>query len=169
MTYVDDLRWFLKGGFGKRSTPEALAVRQSPQGRGIFTVQYPKERLPLPERYRNLPFQVVDSDGGLRCTACGICARVCPPQCIWIVRATDPETGKPEREPAAFHVDVSTCMSCGLCAEHCPFDAIKMDQEYEIVAYERDARTFIWGLDRLSRPQSYDRAIHSTREPEQDA
>jgi NADH-quinone oxidoreductase subunit I len=162
MTYVDDLKWFFKGGFGKRYSLQALPVRQSPRGQGVFTVQYPKERLPLPENYRGFPFHVIDPETGeTRCTACGICARVCPPQCIWIVRATDPETGKPKREPAEFHVDVSACMSCGFCAEFCPFDAIKMDHEYEIVAYERDG-AFLWDLERLAKPLAHHAQIHPT-------
>ena len=127
-TYMDDMRWFLKGGFGSRNSPEALAVRQSPEGEGVFTVQYPNEKLPLPERYRGFPFHVIDPDTGKsRCTACGICAQVCPPQCIWIVRASDPETGKRMREAAEFYIDTSMCMSCGFCVEFCNFNAIKMD------------------------------------------
>lgn len=160
MTYVDDLRWFLKGGFGKRYTPEALPVRQSPKGRGIFTIQYPKEEPLLPENFRSFPFHVIDPETGeSRCTACGMCARVCPPQCIWIERATDPETGRPQREPAEFCVDVSICMSCGLCEEFCPFDAIKMSHDLEVAAYERyDA--LLWDLEKLSRPEAYDAEIH---------
>ncbi len=162
MTYVDDLRWFFKGGFGKRYSPEALPTRQSPKGRGVFTVQYPEERLPLPENFRGFPFQVLDpKTGKTRCTACGTCARVCPPQCIWIVRATDPDTGKPKREPVEFHIDVSICMSCGFCAEFCPFGAIKMDHDYEVAAYTRDG-SFLWGLERLAKPLAYHAAIHPT-------
>lgn len=155
MTYVEDIRYL-----GRRYRPENIPARQSPKGRGIFTVQYPKEKLPLPEHFRMFPFQVVDSETGKpRCTACGICARTCPPQCIWIVRATDPETGKPKREPAEFYIDVSVCMSCGLCAEFCTFDAIKMDHDYEVADYKR---SFLWDLERLSRPVEYHAEIHPT-------
>lgn len=162
-TFRDDLAWFFKGGFGKRYSPEALAVRQSPEGRGVFTVQYPKEKLPLPERYRGFPFHVIDPDTGkTRCTACGICAQVCPPQCIWVVRATDPETGKRMREPAEFHIDTSICMSCGFCAEFCNFNAIKMDNNYEIAFYQRDHGEFLWDLERLSRPLAHHAEIHPT-------
>lgn len=162
-TYWEDLKWFLKGGFGKQYSPGALAVRQSPRGRGVFTVQYPKQKLPLPESYRGFPFQVIDPETGkTRCTACGICVRVCPPQCIWIVRATDPETGKSKREPAEFYVDVSTCMSCGFCAEFCPFGALKMDNNYEIAAYKRDGGEFLWNLERLAKPLAHHAEIHPT-------
>ena len=160
VTYVDDLRWLFKSGFGGRYTPEALPERQSPSGRGIFTIQYPNEEPPLPERFRVFPFHVIDPETGKsRCTACGMCARVCPPQCIWIKRGKDPETGRPAKEPAEFYIDVSVCMSCGLCAEACPFDAIKMDQDYEVAAYER-YDSLLWDLDKLTKPQSHDLALH---------
>jgi len=160
VTYLDDLKWLFKGGFGSRYTPEALPERQSPSARGIFTIQYPDEEPPLPERFRVFPFHVIDPETGKsRCTACGMCARVCPPQCIWIKRGEDPETGRPAKEPAEFYIDVSICMSCGLCAEACPFDAIKMDQDYEVAAYER-FDSLLWDLDKLTEPQSYDVVLH---------
>jgi NADH-quinone oxidoreductase subunit I len=151
ITYWEDIRYL-----GRRYRPENLAQRQSAQGRGIMTVQYPKERMVLPENYRQFPFLVEDPDG-IRCIACGICSQVCPPQCIWIERAKDPDTGKPKPEPSAFHIDVSTCMSCGLCAEFCPSDAIKMGHDYEIAAYKR---SFLWGLDQLKKPLAYHAKIH---------
>ncbi|HHS97308.1 MAG TPA: 4Fe-4S dicluster domain-containing protein [Chloroflexi bacterium] len=160
-TYVDDLRWFFKGGFGARYRPDTLPIRQSPtKSRGIFTVQYPAERLPLPERFRGFPF-LIEEEGKLRCTACGTCARVCPPQCIWIVRASDPETGKPLREPAEFYIDISICMQCGFCAEFCPFDAIKMGHEIEIAAFDRE-KDLLLDLERLRKPLSYHAQIHPT-------
>jgi NADH-quinone oxidoreductase subunit I len=163
MTYWDDIqhpgRRSLAGlwaGYWSRYLPP----QQKPKERGIFTVQYPRERLPLPENFRTFPFLVLDPRTGKpRCRACGACARACPPQCIWIVRATDPETGKPKSEPAEFRVDVSICMSCGFCAEFCTFDAIKMDHDYEVADYER---SFLWGLPQLAKPLAYHAAIHLT-------
>ncbi|HEY72197.1 MAG: hypothetical protein B6I35_05890 [Anaerolineaceae bacterium 4572_32.2] len=155
MSYVEDIRYL-----GKRYRPENIAARQSPKSKGIFTVQYPKERLPLPENFRMFPFQVVDPEtGNPRCTACGICVRACPTQCIWIKRAADPETGKPKREAAEFYVDVSICMSCGMCAEFCSFDAIKMGHDYELADFKR---SFLWDMDQLSKPLSYHAEIHPT-------
>ncbi len=155
-TYLDDLKWFFKGGFGARYSDRALPVRQSPKGKGVFTVQYPRERLPLPERFRGFPFLVED-----RCTACGTCAQVCPPQCIWIKRATDPETGKNLRKPAEFHIDLGICMNCGFCAEFCPFNAIKMGHEIEIVSFQ-GGNDLLWGMDKLTRPLTYHQEIHPT-------
>ena len=163
MTYWDAIQYP-----GRRSLaglwagywPAGLPAQQKSKERGIFTVQYPREKLPLPENFRTFPFLVLDPGTGKpRCTTCGICARTCPPQCIWIVRATDPGTGRPKREPVEFHIDVSICMSCGFCAEFCPFDAIKMDHDYELAAYER---RFLWDLERLSKPLAYHVEIHPT-------
>jgi NADH-quinone oxidoreductase subunit I len=153
-TYLDDIRWL-----GRRYyNPQALQVRQGSQARGVFTVQYPEEKLPVPEEFRYLPFLVYETDErGVkhdRCTSCGICAKVCPPQCIWIVRSNDPKTGRPVPEPVDFFIDVDICMNCGLCAEYCPFDAIKMDHNFELASYDRMSHN-IFNKARLSQPVEY--------------
>jgi len=153
-TYIDDFRWL-----GKRYyTKEGVERRMSTEARGIFTVQYPEEKLPVPEEFRFTPFLLYEEapNGSIkeRCTSCGICAKVCPPQCIWIVRTTDPATGRPVPEPKEFYIDVDICMNCGFCAEYCPFDAIKMDHDYELSVYDRHAKN-IYDKDKLLKPVSY--------------
>jgi formate hydrogenlyase subunit 6/NADH:ubiquinone oxidoreductase subunit I/predicted flap endonuclease-1-like 5' DNA nuclease len=96
-----------------------------------------------------------------RCTSCGICAKVCPPQCIWIVRTNDPKTGKPIPQPAEFYIDTDICMNCGYCAEFCPFDAIKMDHDFELADYERTVG-HIHDIYRLTKPASYYASIRPT-------
>jgi NADH-quinone oxidoreductase subunit I len=153
-TYVDDIRWLGKRYYNK----EALEARQSPKATGVFTVQYPEEQLTIPEEFRYIPFLIYEEseDGTVqdRCTSCGICAKVCPPQCIWIVRSNDPETGRPVPEPTEFFIDIDICMNCGLCAEYCPFDAIKMDHDFEIASYDRMEK-HIFNKEMLSKPVSY--------------
>lgn len=135
---------------------------------GMQTAQYPEEKLPVPERFRYLPFLVYDEEpdherahfDGIRCTACGICAKVCPPQCIWIVQGRG-EDGKPRAVSSEFYIDASICMSCGFCAEYCPFDAIKMDHEYELSSYERH-ESWVYDLQELLHPVAYHAAIHPT-------
>lgn len=160
-TYLEDLQWW-----GKRYyTKEGIAHRQSTKTRGIFTVQYPEEKLPVPEEFRFVPFLLYEEgpNGEIneRCTSCGICAKVCPPQCIWIVRTSDPNTGRPVPEPKEFYIDVDICMNCGFCAEYCPFDAIKMDHDYELAVYDRH-RTNIYDKDKLMKPVSYYASIRPT-------
>lgn len=148
------------GSAFKRPKPGSPSVSQTPVGseRGLFTVQYPEERLKLPERFRYIPFLIYDEDGRERCTSCGICAKVCPPQCIWIVRSTGPD-GRPVPQPAEFVIDASICMSCGFCAEYCPFDAIKMDHDYELATYERMDSLVLHKKD-LMRPAGYHAELH---------
>src|SRR5208283_2564564 len=58
----------------------------------LTTVQYPEERLPQKENARQFPFLVYDGDDwqkGLRCVACQICEKECPPQCIYIIKSKD--------------------------------------------------------------------------------
>jgi len=134
-------------------------VVQTPEERGIFTVQYPEEKLAVPERFRYFPMLLYDADTGKeRCTSCGICAKVCPPQCIWIVRDSD-ANGKPIPEPKEFYIDVSICMSCGYCAEYCPFDAIKMNHTYELATDERRAKLLFTKQD-LMMPTTYYAQTH---------
>ena len=109
----------------------------------LITVQYPEERSPLPENYRNFPFLPYDGDdphAGLRCVACKICEKECPPQCIYIVKSEDKKPdymGKPQFYPKVFDIDISVCMSCQICVEVCPFEAIKMDKVFELSQRER--------------------------------
>jgi NADH-quinone oxidoreductase subunit I len=115
---------------------------------GLFTVEYPDERLPVYERFRVLPVLIYDTeDGNVRCTSCNICAKVCPPQCIWMSQAKSPK-GTVVPLPEDFYIDMDVCMNCGLCSEYCPFDAIKMDQNFELSNYERH-QTHVFDLQDL--------------------
>jgi NADH-quinone oxidoreductase subunit I len=133
----------------------------------LITVQYPEERNPLPENYRNFPFLVYDGDdsqAGLRCVACKICEKECPPQCIYIVKSEDKKPdymGKPQFYPKIFDIDISVCMSCQICVEVCPFEAIKMDKEFELSRRERfDA--LLMRRDDLAKSNDYYRRISPT-------
>ena len=151
-TYVEDFKAMRSG---KKRT---VAQKASADVKGLFTIEFPEEELPVPEEFRFIPFLVYDEgEAGaknMRCTSCGICAKVCPPQCIWIVRTTDPVTGRPVPAPAEFAIDTDICMNCGMCAEYCPFDAIKMDHEFKISSFDRSTQN-IYNLQKLAKPASY--------------
>ncbi|CAG0982080.1 NADH-quinone oxidoreductase subunit I [Anaerolineales bacterium] len=152
-TYIDDISWAVTGKKRYR-TEEGIKHRSSKNTKGIFTVQYPEEQLIVPEEFRFVPFLVYEEKDGkkdVRCTACGICAKACPPQCIWIVRSSDPVTGKPVATPSEFYIDMDVCMNCGFCAEYCPFDAIKMDHDFDIASFGRN----VYNLEKLLKPVSY--------------
>jgi NADH-quinone oxidoreductase subunit I len=52
-------------------------------------------------------------------------------------------------------------MNCGYCSEYCPFDAIKMDNDFEIASFDRTTR-HVWNKAKLSKPVSYHAQIHPT-------
>ena len=109
----------------------------------LTTVQYPEQRAPRIEAARDFPFLVYDGadwQQGMRCVACQICEKECPPKCIFIEKSKDKKpdaNGKPQFYPAVFNIDISVCMSCQICVEVCPFDAIKMDVDYDLSTDDR--------------------------------
>ncbi len=158
-TFVDDFSRVPSRYTNAIDTSQGKILRQPTDSKGIFTIQYPEEKRELPENFRYIPMLIYEEDTGEnRCTACGICAKVCPPQCIWIVRDQD-KNGKPITRPAEFFIDASICMSCGFCAEYCPFDAIKMNHDYELATYDRFPG-LVFNLEELSVPTQYYAALY---------
>lgn len=103
------------------------------QKEGIVTVQYPREKLPVPEvgRYQ---LQVEIDD----CIVCDLCAKICPVDCIEIesIKATGPigqtSDGTTKRLYAAkFDIDMAKCLYCGLCTVVCPTECITMTDQYD--------------------------------------
>ena len=140
----------------------------------MTTVEYPEEREPLPEASRVFPFLVYDGadwQAGMRCVACQICEKECPPKCIYIEKSKDKKpdyTGKPQIYPARFEIDISVCMSCQICVEVCPFEAIKMDTEFELSTTDRFGG-LLYDRKQLSRSNEYYHSIHPTEASEVDA
>src|SRR4051794_34705114 len=145
--------------WSKKARGHEPTVQQDYRTGGLFTVEYPDERLPVYERFRVLPVLIYDTeDGNVRCTSCNICAKVCPPQCIWMTQAKSPK-GTVVPLPEDFYIDMDVCMNCGLCSEYCPFDAIKMDQNFELSNYERH-QTHIYSLQDLLVSSEYYAKTH---------
>lgn len=137
-------------------------IEQPLSQEGLLTIQYPEERRLLPERFRYIPMLIWDTEKNEdRCTACGICAKVCPPQCIWIVRDSD-ENGRPVARPAEFYIDAAVCMSCSFCTEFCPFDAIKMNHDFELAVYDRYPQ-LVYDKAELTVPIEYYAALWPTQ------
>ncbi len=140
----------------------------------LTTVQYPEQRIAPIEATRDFPFLVYDGkdwEAGMRCVACQICEKECPPKCIYIVKSTDKKPdalGKMQIYPTRFDIDISVCMSCQICVEVCPFEAIKMDTEFELSTTDRFGGLL---LDRkqLSKSNEHYHRIHPTEAAEVDA
>jgi NADH-quinone oxidoreductase subunit I len=131
----------------------------------MTTVEYPEHRIAPYEAARVFPFLVFDGkdwQAGMRCVACQICEKECPPKCIFIEKSKDKKPdalGKLQFYPARFDIDISVCMSCQICVEVCPFEAIKMDTEFELSTDDRFGGLL---LDRkqLAKSNQYYRKIH---------
>jgi len=103
------------------------------QMEGTNTIQYPHQKLPIPEvgRYQ-LDVEMDD------CIVCDLCAKVCPVDCIDIesIKATEAigqtSDGTTKRLYAArFDIDMAKCMYCGLCTIVCPTECITMTNQYD--------------------------------------
>ncbi len=140
----------------------------------LTTVEYPEERIPTVENARVFPFLVYDGadwQAGLRCVACQICEKECPPKCIYIDKSKDKKpdyVGKAQFYPTRFDIDVSVCMSCQICVEVCPFEAIKMDNEFELATDDRFGG-LLYDRQQLARSNEYYHSIHPTEASEVDA
>ena len=139
----------------------------------LTTVEYPEQQIPTVENARVFPFLVYDTsdwESGLRCVACQICEKECPPKCIYIDKSKDKKpdyVGKPQFYPTRFDIDISVCMSCQICVEVCPFEAIKMDTQFELATDDRFGGLL---LDRkeLAKSNEYYHQIHPTEAAEVD-
>jgi NADH-quinone oxidoreductase subunit I len=138
----------------------------------LTTVEYPEQRIASFEAARVFPFLVYDAENrdgggpeweaGLRCVACQICEKECPPKCIYIEKSKDKKLdylGKAQYYPARFDIDISVCMSCQICVEVCPFEAIKMDTEFELSTTDRFGGLLL-DREQLAKSNKYYRKIH---------
>jgi len=139
----------------------------------MTTVQYPEARIAPIENTRDFPFLIYDGSdamAGLRCVACQICEKECPPKCIYITKSADKKpdfVGKPQFYPTRFDIDISVCMSCQICVEVCPFEAIKMDTEFELSTTDRFGGLLL-DRDQLAKSNEYYKTIHPTEAAEVD-
>jgi NADH-quinone oxidoreductase subunit I len=111
---------------------------------GTNTIQYPHQKLPIPEvgRYQ-LDVEMDD------CIVCDLCAKVCPVNCIDIesIKATEAigqtSDGTTKRLYAAkFDIDMAKCMYCGLCTIVCPTECIVMTNQYDKTVFQLSDLTY---------------------------
>ena len=108
------------------------------------TRQYPDEkRDPVPGA-RALHALVRNPDGKERCVGCGLCAAMCPSQCIYIYTS---EGDDHKKVVDRYEIEVLRCVYCALCVEACPYGAIVLTDHFEYSGYTREE--FYYTKDRL--------------------
>lgn len=89
----------------------------------------------MPDNYRG----ILDVTMAI-CTACGLCQKACPIDCIIIdavkcdktkVMGTSGKEAVKTRTSARFDIDIGKCMFCGLCVMPCPTGAIYHSNKFE--------------------------------------
>ena len=124
---------------GTISLCEGLSVTLKHFFKKPITLQYPEEKPDLALRFRGrlvMPLDMEKND--IRCTACMLCARICPNGSIMEIEKLMVD-GKPKPKATKYIYNLSTCMFCNLCVEVCPFGAIVMSDEYELGTYDKDS------------------------------
>ncbi len=81
-----------------------------------------------------------ESPGQPLCVACGLCAKVCPSNCITIQTGKAPALpgGKEKKIPVVFTVDFTRCSLCGLCVQGCPAGGLRFSHDLYSVGFSRE-------------------------------
>ncbi|MDH5609965.1 MAG: 4Fe-4S dicluster domain-containing protein [Cyclobacteriaceae bacterium] len=144
------------------------------QDKGIATLQYPYESLPVPETGRYRLHNEIDD-----CIVCDKCAKICPVNCIDIepVKAVE-EIGKTSDGTtrriyaAKFDIDMAKCCFCGLCTTVCPTECLTMTNVYDFSEF--DVRDHLYSFAEMSRQEIREKrhaleAAERTRDAEKQA
>lgn len=95
------------------------------------TLQYPHQKLVLPDTHRGALCLLRYEDGTERCVGCDLCEAACPSHCIKVVSAEIQDGQVLRRIATAFDIDITKCVFCGFCVEACPVNALGMTKLYE--------------------------------------
>ena len=95
-----------------------------------ITVAFPRESIPIPDRYRGEHKYDID-----KCISCGLCARICPNRAIEMVEVSEEYKHKfPKKYPK---IDLGKCCFCGLCEDICDKDAIILTKNVFLSTFDK--------------------------------
>ncbi|GAL83052.1 hypothetical protein MYP_278 [Sporocytophaga myxococcoides] len=143
---------------------QALRYKREPVGvenkdyfsfdKGIVTLQYPHEAIPVPDNGRYRLHNEIDD-----CIVCDLCAKICPVNCIEIdaIKSTE-EIGKTSDGSTkriyagTFDIDMAKCCYCGLCTTVCPTECLTMTKTYDYSEF--DVRNMVYHFTNLTPDQA---------------
>ncbi len=101
------------------------------------TLEYPEVMPDLSDRFHGRLSLLTKSGGEDLCIGCQACARVCPCGDLIQIEMHRDEQKVPVID--RFTIDLGRCIFCGNCTEVCPVDCIKMQDDFELAEYSREA------------------------------
>jgi NADH-quinone oxidoreductase subunit I len=98
--------------------------------------EYPEVPAKLQPRFRGRLTMLKDENGEAKCVCCLACEKICPTNAITI--ASGKKEGRKTKIPIRYDFEMERCVFCGFCVESCAFDAIKLNKQFELAAYNRE-------------------------------
>ncbi len=159
------IRYFKNMWLGLWTVFVGMRITFSHLFRPNVTIQYPKERFPIPDGSNGTAVArnrlVMDME---LCDGCQRCSRICPVDCIDIkvlqIAKTfeQPKLRNGDKRNAwvpKYEIDFAKCCYCGLCTTVCPTEAIVHTPEFEYSTYNRNEKVKYW----LEGEENYDRGL----------
>jgi len=111
------------------------------------TLEYPYQKLVIPDTHRGALCLLRYEDGAERCVGCDLCEAACPSHCIKVVSGEEQDGTVVKRFATAFDIDITKCVFCGFCVEACPVNALGMTKMYAYSSANK--RTLIFDKPKL--------------------
>ncbi|MCR6112343.1 NADH-quinone oxidoreductase subunit I [Bacillus sp. A301a_S52] len=125
-----------------------------------ITVQYPEEKVVMPERFRGIHRFFPE-----KCIVCNLCVQACPTDVISLTGKKSEENPK-KKVIETYNIDFQGCILCDFCTEVCPTDAIVMTARYDNLSeYNRSAH--FKDIEWLTNNHVYGNYTETTDEPEE--